>query len=178
MTSNRKRGPIGALSRRRPSPAMAVAIVALVFAMVGTAAATQALHRDGAQTSKKKAKSVRGPAGPAGANGANGADGTARAYGRVGGVGLFRSKNVTGVTNPNVGIFCIALAASIDPSTTGLVAELDYNGDSTDSTHLAHVEWDSVATDCPAGQYEVRTYNITGLTASVPQNQSFFFIVP
>ena len=74
MTSKRKRGRIGALSRR-PSPAMAVAIIALVFAMVGTAAATQALNHGGAQASKKKKKSKPGPPGPQGPQGPPGLSG-------------------------------------------------------------------------------------------------------
>src|SRR4051794_39019599 len=76
MTSKRKRGRIGAFSRRRPSPAMAVAIIALVFAMVGTAAATQALNHGGAQASKKKKKKSKpGPPGPQGPQGSPGLSG-------------------------------------------------------------------------------------------------------
>lgn len=116
MRRKLKRGPIGALSRRRPTPAMAVAILALVFAMVGTAAATQALHQGGAHASKKKKKSkpIRGPAGPPGANGtngANGADGTAKAYAHVLGSsgGSIGSSIVGGITTAKEGTgqYCI-----------------------------------------------------------------------
>ncbi|MGA9635314.1 MAG: hypothetical protein WBQ41_08750, partial [Solirubrobacterales bacterium] len=127
---------------------------------------------------------------------ANGAPGSARAYGFVtGGGALSRSKNVTGVTHPSTGAYCIALAAGIDASTTGLVATPDFFGDSTTGTSTAHTEWDSAAQFCPAGRLEVDTSRVDtsgttvatdsgGDTVSVPrytntdQDEPFFFVVP
>jgi hypothetical protein len=70
--SRTERGSITRSIRRHPS--MAVAVGALVFAMVGTATATQVVNKDGASSAKAK-KGPRGPAGPAGAAGAAGANG-------------------------------------------------------------------------------------------------------
>ena len=118
MTSKRKRGRIGALSRR-PSPAMAVAIIALVFAMVGTAAATQALNRGGAQTSKKKKKSKPGPQGPQGVPGPAGAPG-----GPVGG-GLMTGR-VTSMGSVGVNFFAASgISASTASNTTVITLSAD-----------------------------------------------------
>src|SRR5262249_26110786 len=63
--------------RPRPSPAMIVAVVALIFALIGTAAATQVLVKR--ETTKvvaeKAAKKKRGPAGPPGPQGQQGIQG-------------------------------------------------------------------------------------------------------
>jgi hypothetical protein len=63
-------------------PAMVVAIVALVFSMIGTATATQVIEKNSAQTAKKKKKKVT--AGPQGAQGSNGAAGVGGATGANG----------------------------------------------------------------------------------------------
>jgi hypothetical protein len=140
---------------------------------------------------KEVAKQISKATGPAGANG------TARAYGQVspGGV-VTRSKNVIGNATGPTGIYCLKLAAGIDPSTTGLVATPDYNTDSTsppDAT--AHVEFNSDSSDCPGGTIEVKGFNVdTSATTAVtdPQggtvaaptykvsasNEGFFFVVP
>lgn len=80
MSSNspdsRRGGFIRAIRRH---PSMIVAVAALAFAMVGTAAATQV---DGGQTSAKK-KAKKGPRGPAGPAGPAGAQGPAGFTGRV-----------------------------------------------------------------------------------------------
>ena len=132
-----------------------------------------------------------GSNGTNGTNGTNGSDGTARAYGRVSSVGVAtRSKNVTVVTNPTAGLFCIGLASSIDPTGTVLIVAPDYNGDSTDlpgtNASQSVVEWDSSGPDCSAGQFEVRTGyrnettsggNVTGVNLAAT-NQAFSFVVP
>ena len=75
-----RRGSIVTAVRRNPS--MAVAIAALVFAMVGTATATQVIDNGAGAAKKKKAKAgPRGPAGPAGPAGATGATGATGAPG-------------------------------------------------------------------------------------------------
>jgi len=140
----------------------------------------------------------QGPKGDAGAQGAQGVQGiqgvsgTARAYGRIAGDGtLTRSKNVTGITHPYPGVYCIALEAGIDPSQTGLVATPDFlhddttNDSSSDSQTL--VEWLSDAgLVCPAGRLAVATfyrYQVTsgGYVSAIKNryhDESFFFVVP
>ncbi|MGZ5321795.1 MAG: hypothetical protein ACXWES_06460 [Solirubrobacterales bacterium] len=103
-----------------------------------------------------KATGPAGPAGTNGTNGTNGADGTARAYGRVGSTGVVtRSKNVTSVTHPSTGVYCITVGGGIDPSTTVLLPRPDGSGDATDpaTEDMSVVEWASgeVGLGCPAG---------------------------
>jgi hypothetical protein len=99
------------------------------------------------------------------------------------------------VSSGGAGVFCIALAASINPSATGAVATPDFSGDSTSGGNTTHVEWRSDHFFCPAGRLEVDTWKTdTSDTAAVtdPQggtvnaptynntftNQAFFFMVP
>ena len=64
---------------------MGVAIVAVVFSMIGTATATQVLVKGGAQTAKKKSKpGPQGPRGPVGPSGVQGPAGTPGAQGSPG----------------------------------------------------------------------------------------------
>jgi collagen triple helix repeat protein len=143
-----------------------------------------------------------GPAGAAGATGATGAagakgdtgaqgiPGTARAYGLVADDGtLTRSKNVTAVTHPANGVYCIALTG-IDASQTGLIATPDFNDDDTlfggDAAQTI-VEWRSSGGGCPTGQLTVVTgvrtvsTNASGDVHTVDNaavDEGFFFVVP
>jgi hypothetical protein len=126
--------------------------------------------------------------------GIQGVTGTARAYGFVAVDGtLTRSKNVTGVTNPSAGHFCIALAAGIDASQTALVATPDFTNDSTTmgigNAKQAIVEWDRIGSNCPAGQLQVetgfRTESLVGSAdgdvrqvTNTENDELFFFVVP
>ena len=99
---------------------------------------------------------------------------------------------MAGVTNPASGQFCIALAAGIDATQTGLVATPDFSvGDTVYSTDGSQtiVEWYADAVDCPAGQLELRTgyrhVTHSGSTdgdvravTNTPSNEPFFFVVP
>jgi hypothetical protein len=92
--------------RLRPSPAMAVAVVALVFAMVGGAFAASGGSGDGksASASAKAKKGPRGPRGPKGATGATGPQGPAGAPGAKGDPGApgAPGKDGIGVTSTSV----------------------------------------------------------------------------
>jgi hypothetical protein len=143
--------------------------------------------------SAQGAKGDPGQNGAPGAKGESGEPGTARAYGHVLFTGkLSRSKNVASVTNPSTGRFCIALAPSIDPATTGLVATPDFESDSTifgANQPQTIVEFDSGGFGCPAATLEVVTGRRDVLANGSPDgdvrsvhnalsNQSFFFLVP
>jgi len=129
-------------------------------------------------------------------NGASGT-GTVRAYGRIDGTSVTQSQNIESVSNPKDGLFCITLAAGIDPSTTVPLVHPDANGDSSDigdNAPLAWAEGSSSDTngvgDCPTGTLLVltgtRTENTTTVSgqtvvASVTNtlaNQPFFIAVP
>jgi hypothetical protein len=129
-----------------------------------------------------------------GVPGIDGAPGTARAYGLVHHDGSFeRSKNVTAVTHPKTGVYCIALAAGIDPNQTGVVATPDFTSDSTTTgignSKQAFVEWrTNAAPDC-LGKLAVVTGYRGVVTSGSPDgdvravtnefhDEPFFFVVP
>ena len=118
----------------------------------------------------------------------------ARAYARVDFDGaLTRSKNVTSVTHPQTGVYCITLGGGINPASAVVIAGLDYSNnptnDSIENTPL--VEWDAFGSACPSGKLAVYTYiydgdatdNVVGNTNLTGDNlalndQSFVFVVP
>ena len=135
-----------------------------------------------------------GPTGVTGPTGEQGLDGTARAYGRIAADGgLSRSKGIVSVDHPSDGIYCITLDASIDPSTTVMIAQADFNGDATD---IGQDETQAIAEaasgnsphlTCPSGTMGVATIRhsittddngaITG-TDNELSDEPFFVIVP
>jgi hypothetical protein len=135
----------------------------------------------------------RGPQGSPGTNGTNGTDGldgTARAYGLVSRAGtLTQSKNATVASHTmGSGMYCIAPAAGIDPSTTVLVATPDFSDDQTDfgvQGPQAVVEWHSGSGGCDPGQMEAltgfRSQNGSTPVNSVdlkPADEGFSFVIP
>src|SRR6184192_4378057 len=95
--------------------------------------------------------------------GTPGAAGTARAYAQVNSFGfppnfgIVLAKNVTGVTHPETGVYCVTPAAGIDPTLTPCVVSPEW-ADSAGYDLFA--EWDSGGGPCPAGDYAVRTYQL------------------
>jgi hypothetical protein len=124
-----------------------------------------------------------GPAGPQGIQGLAGAAGTARAYGYITASGTITaslSKNVTAVTNPSTGLYCVTVAGA-DPTVEGAVVGPDWASDATNATQVTHVEWESpLGTQCPTGEYAFQTSVITANSALVNMatNEPFFFIIP
>ncbi len=104
-----------------------------------------------------------GPSGDPGTPGTPGAAGTARAYAQVNSFGfppnfgIVLAKNVTGVTHPETGVYCVTPAAGIDPTLTPCVVSPEW-ADSAGYDLFA--EWDSGGGPCPAGDYAVRTYQL------------------
>ncbi len=180
VSSNRQVGP-GTISGHRPPAgdhanvitgslnALDLATGAVGPRKLTTNAVTTAKVANGAVTAPKLAASAIG----------------ARAYGRIVETTVTRSKNITGVTNPSPGEFCITLAPSINPASTGVVVTPDFNGDSTGfGTNSAQsiAEWSSSASGCPAGRLEVRTGARLpqggGDSVNQASNQAFFVVVP
>ena len=137
---------------------------------------------------------IQGASGPQGNQGIQGVPGTARAYGLVARDGtLTRSKNVTGVTNPSSGKWCIALAG-IDASQTVLLTAPDLATDDTGfggtNGEQTIVEWGSGnGPNCVAGQQEVYTgFRSVSTSGSADgdvrtvnntlANEPFLFVVP
>jgi hypothetical protein len=138
-------------------------------------------------------KGQKGDTGPAGQNGTNGLDGAARAYGRVSGTTVTRSKNVVSVSSPGTGTFCITLDPSIDASTVEAVVTPDFSGGNTNvvaNGSQANVETFPGGTgSCTLGQIGVVTYErtvnydvlnnkVTGVVLTAVNNIPFFFVVP
>jgi len=87
------------------------------------------------------------------------------AYGRVDPAGALTSaRNVTGVSHPETGVYCITAAAGIDPANSVLVVTSDQqaNGTGPGADNHSVVEWDSLVDACPAGTFEVNTFLYDG----------------
>jgi hypothetical protein len=132
-----------------------------------------------------------GTPGTPGTPGAPGVPGTARAYGWVdrfttGFLDTAHVKNVTSVTNPSPGDYCIQLANTIDASSAVLVATPDY----FDSTVFAGaVVVDAYPNPAGAGCTGPNTLAVVtgyiGISAGPPptptfnqSNESFYFAIP
>jgi hypothetical protein len=116
----------------------------------------------------------------------------ARAWGLVAPEGtLLRSKQVTAVTEPSWGTYCIDPAPGIDPTTAVMVVGEDLTHGSTDpgTDGVSHVEWRSGGVDCPAGTMEVQTFFGDGSPRTFAEtdfggfnldltNQGFTFVIP
>jgi hypothetical protein len=97
-----------------------------------------------------------GSQGSAGNPGPPGPPGTARAYGLISSSGTLnaaRSKGISAVSHPAVGIFCIALVSAIPAATTTAVATPDEGDPASTNKAVAHIN--SNAPDCPAGDLQV-----------------------
>jgi len=121
-----------------------------------------------------------GPPGDPGDAGAPGVAGTARAYAQVNSFGfilfgMVLAKNITGVTHPETGVYCVTPAAGIDPTLTPCVVSPEW-ADSAGYDLFA--EWDSSGGPCPAGDYAVRTYQLPGGTPTASDTVAFVLIVP
>jgi len=86
------------------------------------------------------------------------------------------------VANPTAGIYCITLAADINPAITGAVVTPDYSTDSTNTSSITHVEFVEPSSfySCTAPQIEVRTFSVSASTtlSNTATNEGFFFAVP
>jgi hypothetical protein len=109
----------------------------------------------------------------------------ARAWGHVNKVGsLLRSKRVSGVSSPVLGVYCIDPASGIDTDTAVVIATNDFSTDDTQpaGNDEAHVEWVSVAQDCPDNTLEVRTFvydgNANGTGFVEVDDEGFAFVIP
>jgi hypothetical protein len=168
---------------KRPSPATAIALVALFFSLGGVGlAASHYLITSTSQIKPSVLKDLRGaqglagpqglqglqglqgPAGAAGAAGAAGtagtpgAAGTAHAWAVVASDGtLIADKNVSSVQHTtNSGIYCLTLAAGSGANTAAAVVSMN-----DDSDIGSYVFITKSASDCSSGQAEVDTGLLT-----------------
>lgn len=132
-------------------------------------------------TGKTGKTGATGKTGPQGSPGAPGAPGTARAYAVVeptspGKPALIpaQTKNITAVSEPSAGIYCLAPAAGIDPAATAPVASPEVGYSSKGEVGLIVVNAKSA--HC-TGDFEVDTY-APGATPTLATGYAFTAIVP
>lgn len=125
---------------------------------------------------------AQGPQGAQGAQGAQGIPGTAKAYGYVYADGtldtVLSSSNVTAVSKPATGIYCVTVSG-VSSSTDEALAIPNWSSDGTVGNAIVHVELNTSA--CPAGQFGFITSLVTvsgGVLSNVEANEPFFFIIP
>lgn len=139
---------------RKPSPAMLVASLALVFAMTGTGvAASRYLITSRSQIAPSVLKSLKGKRGLPGTAGAAGAPGLAGATGATGAPGVFTASNLvvvdgpttflaSGGTNTSVAI-CPAGDTVVSGGWAGPIVQTDIGFNEPVGT----TEWEIIATN-------------------------------
>jgi hypothetical protein len=157
---------------RRPSPAMVVAIVALIAALGGTAVAGGALNKKKVNniiTNRAPGLSVKDSANLGGTAAGSFPKVTQFAYGEIGPTGGVKppsssappNRGILSATNPSTGLYCLDLAFSPTFGT----------GDGTGASVNGSVAMvDIPATNCPAGT-DASVY--VSNAAGTPTNQSF-----
>ena len=93
----------------------------------------------------------------------------ARAWGWVSATGnLAHSKQVTSVTQPDTGVFCIDPAPGIDPNASVMVVGTERGSGvtNTNADNITHAEWRENASGCPDGTMEVDTFGGFGVALS------------
>jgi len=174
----------------RRGVAYAIVGAAVVIGVGGVAgAATVCKKRSGvllfrAASCKKKETAVqladlgvtgpKGDTGTAGADGADGSPGGMRAWAHVAAntTTPIAALNVTGVTHPQAGVYCLTPAAGIDANQGPALVSPDA-GQSTSTSLVTWVEFPVF--HCPAGTFEVRTQDLTGTASNAV---GFVFAVP
>jgi len=130
-----------------------------------------ATGKTGAPGGKTGATGKTGKTGPAGkngtngTNGTNGAPGTARAYAVVtpsATVVSAQSLNITAVTSPKAGVYCITPAAPINPSTDSAVVSPEISYSTPEAPGLIAVN--AQRKNCTSSTFEVDTYAPNTLT--------------
>jgi len=174
--------------RKPPSPALALAMIALFVALSGTGYAAVKIARNSITSIHVKDRSLLakdfragqlrrgavgpvGPAGPTGPAGPAGPAGAAKAYARVlagGDVDDPRARGVTdgGVSKPSTGTYCI----DVEGGALNVVATLDAAGGSGPG----EIRASTLLASCPSGkEVEVQTFDSTGLAA----DRAFFVLI-
>lgn len=123
-------------------------------------------------TGKTGLEGARGPQGPAG---------TARAFAVVQPTSptkpvliVGQTSNITSVSEPTIGIYCITPAAGINPAADAAVASPEVGYSSKEEVGLIAVNAKSI--HCP-GNFEVDTYK-PGATPSLASGYAFTIVVP
>jgi hypothetical protein len=180
-----------------------LALLALFVALGGTSYAVTRLPansvgtrqiKNGAVTSSKvKDQSLLAgdfkpgqlPQGKTGPTGPTGPAGSGHAYGLVTKSGTLittLSRNVVSVYKPTTGLYCITLAAGIDPADAVATANNSFDDTTTGgpatTDKLTYVELRGAGNGCPAGTLAIKTGYAQPSTGNTDANEPFFFLVP
>jgi hypothetical protein len=90
--------------------------------------------------------------------------------------GLSRKKNVTSVTNPSTGVFCIEPAVALNFKHIYPLVSVEW-GDSLGNALLAFWRDTTLGTDCPAGWLEVQTFDFGSGSAVASQDVAFDLVI-
>ena len=89
---------------------------------------------------------------------------------------VVRSKNITGVSHPSTGVYCIDPAASpFDVNKAIPSLSVDW---STSLGDALMAQWRSAGIGCPSGQFAVLTFDGEDGSFDLSNGVSFTFIVP
>lgn len=188
---------------RRPSASMAVAFLALLAALSGTAVALPGKNRVDSGDIKNRTivakdikkstiKSLRGRRGPQGAEGPRGATGASGAPGAPGSAKAYATvddddvaflngavKGFTAVARPAgdpTGVYCLTPAPGVDVTDATPIGSPEWNNS---NGFDLFVEPLSEPFDCPAGTLEVRTYQLGGdATPDLSNDVAFSVLLP
>ena len=125
-------------------------------------------------TGPKGDAGAKGDAGVAGNPGAAGAPGGMRAWAHVAAntTTLLSALNVTGVTHPATGVYCLTPEAGVDANQGPALV----SPDAGQSTSMSLVTWvEFPVFNCSPGRFEVRTQDLTGAASNAV---GFVFAVP
>ena len=116
-------------------------------------------------------RGATGPTGPAGTPGSPGPAGTARAYAVVqptspSAANLIaeQTSNITGVSEVKAGVYCLAPASPINPAKDSATVSPEVSYSSGGAPGV--VALNAQRSDCPAGDFEVETFQPGGTTLS------------
>jgi hypothetical protein len=135
-------------------------------------------------TGKTGTTGKTGVTGKMGATGPQGPAGTARAYavvqpqpGSSSQVNLIagQTSNITGVTEPTAGVYCLAPASSINAATEAVAVSPEVSYSSATGA-LGIVTVNAQRPNCPAGDFEIETYAPSSNTPA--SGYAFTIVVP
>jgi hypothetical protein len=129
------------------------------------------------KTGAKGTTGAKGPEGKVGPEGKAGPAGTARAYAVVtpaATVVSAQSSNITAVTSPKAGVYCITPAAPINPSVDSAVVSPEISYSTPEAPGLVAVN--AQRKNCTSSTFEVDTYAPNTLTLA--SGYAFTIVIP
>jgi hypothetical protein len=90
-----------------------------------------------------------------------------------------RTKNFSAVTNPSTGIYCLTPSGGVTEAGAAPAVTVEWGSSSGSNLSAYWEDQTGGPFDCPAGQFEVRTYAFTaGGNNTLNNSVSFTIVVP